>query len=120
MIEIKNGCATKLNYLDVWQKLLVKESVKSQCPNVLHVIELLLITPFSNAKLEQMFSRMNRMKMDFRNRLSRERLENCLRISKEGCDIADYNPHNTIKKWYKGKVCRISSAKPHRYRNKQQ
>ena len=96
----------------MWQKLLVNESVKSQCSDVLHVIELLLITPFTNAKFERMFSRMNRVKTDFRNRLSRERLENCLRISEEGCDIADYNPDNAIKKWYEGKVRRISSAKP--------
>ena len=56
VIEIKKGCATKLNYLNVWQKLLVNESVKSQCSNVLYVIELLLITTFTNAKLERMFS----------------------------------------------------------------
>ena len=63
-----------------------------------------------------MFSRMNRVETDFR--LSREQLENCLRISEEGCDIADYNPENLIKKWYKGKVCRWSSAKPHKHPNK--
>ena len=101
------------------QKLLVNESVKSQCSDVLHVIELLLITPFTNAKLEQMFSTMNRVKTYFRNRC-RERLENCLRISEEGCDIADYNPDNMIKKWYKWKVRRISSAKPQKYSNKRQ
>ena len=120
MIEIKKGCATKLNYLDVWQKLLVHESVKSQCSDVLHVIELFLITPFANAKLEQMLSRMNRVKTDFCNRLSRERLENCLRIREEGCNVADYNPDKAIKKWYEGKVHRISSAKPHKYPNKRQ
>ena len=98
VIQIKKGCATKLNCLDMWQKLLENESVKSQCSNVFDVIELFLITPFTNAKLERMFSRMNRLKTDFRNRLSRERLENCLRISEEGCDIADYNPDNAIKK----------------------
>ena len=120
VIEIKKGCATKLNYLDVRQKLLVTESVKSQCSDVLHVIELLLITPFTNAKLERMFSRMNRVKADFHNRLSRDRLENCLRISEEGCDIADYKSDNAIKKWYEGKVRRISSAKPHKYPHKRQ
>ena len=52
--------------------------------------------------------------------MSRERLENCLRISEEGCDIADYNPGNAIKKWYEGKFCRISSAKPHKYSSKRQ
>ena len=67
VIEIKKGCAIKLNYLNVWQKLLVNESIKSQCSDVLHVIKLLQITPFTNAKLEQMFSRMNRVKTDFRN-----------------------------------------------------
>ena len=67
-----------------------------------------------------MFSRMNRVKTDFRNQLSRERLENCLRISEEGCDIADYNPDNAIKKQYEGKVRRISSAKRHKYSNKRQ
>ena len=115
VIEIKKGCTTKLNYLDVWQKLLATESVKSQCSDVLHVIELLLITPLTNAKLERMLSRTNRVKTDFRNRLSRERLENCLRISEEGCDITDYNPDIAIKK-----VRRISSAKPHKYPNKRQ
>ena len=120
VIEIKKGCATKLNYLNVWQKLLVNESVKSQCSNILHVIELLLITPFNNTKLEQMFSRMNRVKTDFRNGLSREQLENCLRISEEGCNIADYNPDNVITKSQVGKVHRISSAKPHKYPNKWQ
>ena len=98
VIQIKKGCATKLNCLDMWQKLLENESVKSQCSNVFDVIELFLITPFTNAKLERMFSRMNRVKTGFRNRLSRERLENCLRISEEGCDIADYNSDNAIKK----------------------
>ena len=120
VIEIKKSCATKLNYLDLWQKLLVNASVKSQCSDVLHVIELLVITPFTNAKLEQMFSRTNRVKTDFRNQLSRERLENCLRIREEGCYIADYNPDNTIKKRYEGKVRRISSTKPHKYPNKRQ
>ena len=86
----------------------------------MRVIELPLITPFTNAKPEEMFSRMNRVKTDFRNRLSREQCENCLRISEEGCDIANYNLYNVIKKWYNGKVHRISSAKPHKYPNKQQ
>ena len=38
----------------------LKENVK----NVLYVIELLLITPFTNAKLERVFSCMNRIKQN--------------------------------------------------------
>ena len=45
-----------VNYLEVWAKLLTNTSVKEDCSDVLHVIELLLITPFTNAKVERMFS----------------------------------------------------------------
>ena len=37
-----------VNYLEVWAKLLTNKSVKEDCSDVLHVIELLLITPFTN------------------------------------------------------------------------
>ena len=46
VIEIKKVSATKLNYLDVWQKLLVNKGVKSKCSEVLHVIKLLLKNTF--------------------------------------------------------------------------
>ena len=80
---------------------------------------MLLITPFTNAKLERMFSTMNRVKTDFRNKLSRERLEMCLRISEEGEKIEDFDPNESIKVWYNQKVRRISVAKPHKYPAKQ-
>ena len=67
-----------------------------------------------------MFSRMNRVKTDFCNQLSTEQLENCVRISEEGCDIASCNPDNAIKKWCEGKVHKISSGKLHKYPNKWQ
>ena len=58
-----------VNYLEVWAKLLTNKSVKEDCSVVLHVIELLLITPFTNAKVERMFSQMNRVKTDWRSSL---------------------------------------------------
>lgn len=116
--EIKKGCTTSLNYLDVWRRLFLNKGVKSRCADVLHIIEILLITPFTNAKLERMFSRMNRVKTDFRNRLRRERLENCLRISEEGCAITEFNPDKSIERCYQNKVRRIANAKPYKYPNK--
>ena len=44
------------SYLDVWSRVLTSEEFWKECANVLHIIELLLITPFSNAKLKRMFS----------------------------------------------------------------
>ena len=71
---------------------------------MLHIIELLLITSTTNAKLERMFSRMNRVKTDWCNRLSRERLENNLRIGEEGVSIKDFDPEKAINRWYNQKV----------------
>ena len=57
----------KVDYLEVWAKIFTNMDVKASCSNVLHIIELLLIIPFTNAKLERIFSRMNRVKTDSQN-----------------------------------------------------
>ena len=104
-------------YLDVWSHIF-KSEIKSDCQDVLHIIELLLLTPFSNAKLERMFSRMNRVKTDYRNRLSRERLESCLRISEEGPNVVDFNPDKAVNEWFNLKIRRMSGAKKCNYPKK--
>ena len=63
------------SYLDVWSGVFTSSEFQEDCANVLHIIELLLITPFSNAKLKRMFSTMRRVKTDWRNRLGRDGLE---------------------------------------------
>ena len=88
-----------------------------ECRNVLDIFELLLICPFTNAKLERMFSRMNRVKTDWRNRLSRDRLDNLLRIGEEGCSIGDFNPDPYIDQWFSDKVRRLTAG-PHQYPQK--
>ena len=45
-----------IDYLRIWLKLFKNKDVMSNYSNVLHIIELLLIMPFSNTKLERMFS----------------------------------------------------------------
>ena len=104
----------KPNYLDIWQKIFRNESIKQECKNVLHVFEIMLIVPFTNAKVERLFSRMNRVKTDIRNRLSRRRLDVCLRVSEEGPDVAGFDPDPVIDKWFVDKTCRLN-ADPHNY-----
>ena len=53
---------SKVDYLEVWKGIFKNEGVVRECKNALHVVEILLITPFTNAKLEHVFSRMNRSK----------------------------------------------------------
>ena len=54
------------------------------------------MTPFSNAKLEHMFSRMLRVKNHWCNRLSCDQLSATLMICEEGPDIKKFNPDVAI------------------------
>ena len=75
---------SKVDYLEVWKGIFKNEGVVRECRSVLHVIEILLITPFTNAKPERVFSRMNRIKTDSRNRFGQERLDTRCVLSKKG------------------------------------
>ena len=74
-------------------------------------MEILLITPVTNAKLEEMYSCMLRVKTDWRNRLVNEQLNHNLRKSEEEVSISDYNPNDDITKWYNEKVRHFKGAK---------
>ena len=81
----------------------------------MHIIELLLITPFTNAKVERLFSRMNRVKTILRSRLSSQRLETQLRIGEEGCSLADFKAEDALDYWFNQKVRCLNLAKSHNY-----
>ena len=51
-----------------------------------------------------MFSRLNRVKTDYRNRLGQERLWHLLRIGKEGPEIEGFAADVFMGFWYDGKV----------------
>ena len=70
--------------------------IKNECKNILNITKILLITPVTNAKLEQMFSCMLRVKTDWRNRLSNERLDH--NLSEDRVSISNYNPNDNIAK----------------------
>ena len=55
-----------------------------------------LICPFTNAKLELAFSRINRVKTDRRSSLSRDRLYVLLRISEDSPSVQEFNPDASI------------------------
>ena len=99
---IKNN--QKEHYIDIWQRIMKSESIVYDYSNILHIIEILLSTPFSNAKLERMFSRMARVKTDYRNRLGRTLLDACLRVSENGVELSCYDPDPAIDQWSAEKV----------------
>ena len=112
---IKNN--PKEHYINIWQRVMKSDIISNDCPNILHIIEILLCMPFSNAKLEQMFSRMARVKTDYHNRLSRSLLDACLCVSEEGVSISSFDPDPAIKQWYEIKVQWLT-ASPHNYPSK--
>ena len=107
----------KAKHLDIWERIFTNEETVKECDNILHVIKIFLITPFSNGKLERMFSRMLRVKNDWRNKLGRDQLEALLRISEEGPSIENFNPDIAIESWYNEKVRRLSAGQ-HNYLKK--
>ena len=41
--------------LDIWANVFKNDEMKVACGNILHIIEILLTTPFTNAKVEKGF-----------------------------------------------------------------
>ena len=98
---------SKVDYLEVWKGIFKNKGVVRECTNMLHVVKILLITPFANAKLERVFSQMNQIKTDSRTHLGLERIDTQMCISKEGASIVEFKPDPFIQNWYKDKVCHI-------------
>ena len=71
---------------------------------------------FTNAKVERMFSRMNRVKKDWRTRLQQDTLDNFLRVA-GGSSIDDLDPDTAMDKWFAGKVRKLTTG-GHKYPSK--
>ncbi len=87
-----------MTYVDVWAKLF-SSSKKESLSNILHVAEILLVVPISNAILERMFSTMNRVHSDWRNCLGEKRVENLLRICEEGPSPENFDSQQALARW---------------------
>ena len=78
--------------------------MQHECPNVLMIFELLMVVPFTNAKVERIFSRMARVKIDWRNRFGLDRLDAVLRIGEDGPEMTNFDPLNAMTLWYNDEV----------------
>ena len=77
----------------------------------------MLIVPFTNAKVERIFSKINRVKTDSRNRLSRARLDVFLINGEKGPSTESFNADPVIDLWFKDKVRRLNAG-PHNHKRK--
>ena len=85
--------------------------------NIMHIFKILMIVSFTNAIVQRLFSRINRVKTDVCNRLSRSRLDTCLRVGEDGPSIKDFEPDCVIDRWWTEKERRLKS-RPHNYPTK--
>ena len=107
----------KSSYLDIWEIVFTNATIIKERRNVLDIFELFLICPFTNAKLERMFSSMNRVKTDWRSSLSRDQLDVLLHLGEDGPSLEEFNPDASIDRWYTDKVRRLNTG-PHYYPSK--
>ncbi len=100
-------------YLITWRKIFSAPR-SNGWEDALILIELLFTIPVSNAKLERMFSKLKRVKTNFRCSLSLQRLENILRIMEEGPAWEEYDPLPAIELWHSAKQRRPHDEKQKR------
>ena len=88
----------KTDYRVVWRSIF-ESSQRSHWKLILLIVKLLFTLTVSNAKVERLFSLMNRVKTDTRNSLSQHRLSGLLRICMEGLPFSDFDPVPAMVLW---------------------
>ena len=86
------------DYRVTWRKIF-QSSRRNMWSLVLLLVELLFSLPVSNAKVERLFSLMNRIKTDSRSCLSQKTLKNLILICMEGPDSDNFNAVPAMKLW---------------------
>ena len=97
------ACVTANNFrqldpLILWQRMFT--AFKDQFPNILMLVEIILILPLATATVERGFSAMKRVKNDWRSCLDKDILNMLLRITVNGCSFDVYDPQRAIQHWW--------------------
>ena len=73
---------------------------RKQFPNLASLIEILLLLPVSNAKVERGFSSMHSIKTEWRSRLGERTLDNLMRISIDGPAVSDFSSDIAVERFF--------------------
>ena len=87
------------SYQKVWYRLHTATDVE-KWRNVLALSELVFSLPFSNGKVERMFSMMKIIKTDRRTSLHTSTLLDLMEIQVEGPPLATFSPDRAVKLWW--------------------
>ena len=102
-------------YHKVWYKLHVCPDA-SRWKDVLILCELCFSLPFSNGRVETIFSSLKLVKTDRRTRLHRATLNDLLEIHVEGPSLQDFKPNSAVESWWS---CCKTSCRPNQSSHKE-
>ena len=90
---------SEVEYRKIWYKLFCCPD-SGKWPNILILCELAFSLPFSNGRVEQIFSRMKEIKSDRRTNMQASTLNDLMEIYVEGPPLSSFSPDNAIKMWW--------------------
>ena len=89
---------SQLKMLPMWQRIFAEYT--ERFPNILMLVEIMLVLPLATACCERGFSTLKRIKSDWRSRLGTETLDHLMRISIDGPDLESYNAARALQHWW--------------------
>ena len=89
---------SQLKMLPMWQRIFAEYA--ERFPNILMLVEIMLVLPLATACCERGFSTLKRIKSDWRSRLGTETLDHLMRISIDGPDLESYNAARALQHWW--------------------
>ena len=85
-----------MKFFNLWEKLLEEQTLKF--PDILKVVEIILLLPMNTAACERGFSKMNIIKSDYRAQLQSVSL-NLMYLSIDGPSVQEFDPQPAIDYW---------------------
>ena len=89
----------RIEYRKVWYKLYSCPDAR-KWPNVLSLCELSFSLPFSNGRVEQIFSSLKFLKTNRRTNMQNNTLNDLLEIYSEGSALSSFSPDQAIELWW--------------------
>ena len=113
---------SNINPIEFWSKILSLADEHIFWKPTTLIIEICLCAPLSIASLERLFSKMNLIKTNLRNRLTNDSLNSILRVNISGLSLQifqDKHLEKCVNYWFNAKNRRLSQRKRKLYKKRE-
>ena len=112
------GAEPAVSYLDLWQRVIRQNEERFQ--NIALLVKIVLLIPVHTSEVERGFSLMNRVKQDWRARLTSPTLNELMRVRLLGPSCEEFDPMRAIRLWWQaGRRSRRPHIQPYGPRARQ-